>query len=241
LQKAIFVCANVKSLHAEISDNDKKNFRQVVSKITKRYFAGQYQDSVSVFSVLQSELQEGTFGPQEAGQLKKMMAVFFLGQLVGLPTLHSILRKHGVKSNNRQISYRALCKKMSINVIRRVFESMFEAQIFGALKKLGEKDNTCWSRELVTALLDDSIFKQWLGSQDQRTAFTYRFRAFYCSQDREVTLLAFRLNGSKKVSIIYTPDKQIFAKTLRRHWFQRTLYNDPDLHSLLQTILQTKP
>ena len=37
----------------------------------------------------------------------------------------------------------------------------------------------------------------------ERTPFTYRFRAHYCSQNREVTFLAFRLNGSKKVSIIY--------------------------------------
>ena len=49
-----------------------------------------------------------------------------------------------------------------------------------------------------------------------------RFRAFYDSQNREVVLLAFRLNGSKKVSIIYATDKNIKGKTLRRHWFQRT-------------------
>ena len=58
--------------------------------------------------------------------------------------------------------------------------------------------------------------------QQQQTPFIYRFKAHYCSQNREVTLLAFRLKGSKKVSIIYTTDKNIFAKTLRRHWFQRT-------------------
>jgi hypothetical protein len=55
-----------------------------------------------------------------------------------------------------------------------------------------------------------------------RKPFFYRFSALYCSQKRQVTLLAFRLNGSKKVSIIYSTDKNIHAKTLRRHWFQRT-------------------
>ncbi|TAF31269.1 MAG: hypothetical protein EAZ67_13125 [Cytophagales bacterium] len=35
-------------------------------------------------------------------------------------------------------------------------------------------------------------------------------------------MLAFRLNGSNKVSVIYSTSQTIFAKTLRRHWFQRT-------------------
>ncbi|MDZ7898964.1 MAG: hypothetical protein U5N85_13200 [Arcicella sp.] len=56
----------------------------------------------------------------------------------------------------------------------------------------------------------------------QKTRFTWRFRAKYLSKNQEVTFLAFRLNGSKKVSIIFSPDKNIFSKTLRRHWFQRT-------------------
>lgn len=56
----------------------------------------------------------------------------------------------------------------------------------------------------------------------EKKAFTWRFRAKYLSKNQTVTFLAFRLNGSKKVSIIFSPDKKIFAKTLRRHWFQRT-------------------
>ncbi len=56
----------------------------------------------------------------------------------------------------------------------------------------------------------------------KKTPFIHRFKATYCAQNREVTLLAFRLNGSKKVSIIYSTEKSVFAKTLRRHWFQRT-------------------
>lgn len=58
--------------------------------------------------------------------------------------------------------------------------------------------------------------------EEQKTGFVLRQRANYCAQKQEVTLLAFRLNGSQKVSVIYSTDKNIFAKTLRRHWFQRT-------------------
>ena len=52
--------------------------------------------------------------------------------------------------------------------------------------------------------------------------FFRRVRATYCNQNRNIVLLFFRFNASKKVSIIYCPDKTIFAKTLRHHWFERT-------------------
>lgn len=313
--------------------------------------------------------------------MKKLLQIFYLGQLVGLPTLHSILSQYDISSNKHQIDYIKLCKSVSHSILHKIFESVFEHEVLSNLQKMSEKDSSCWSRELVTAVLDDSIFKQWHNSQDiakdfegcfgkffsgqfmaavygfkvvtfalsidgivyplyfdyvkkapskcdkvdkatqiaaelvkkwglflekakkkgvsiprlhfscdsgysdlvlseicesnklsyisvpkkshlfemtdrkghvsksnlehwithiflakeqkhelaqakldkkDRKAFTYRFKAFYCSQKREVTLLAFRLNGSKKVSIIYSTSKNIFAKTLRRHWFQRT-------------------
>ena len=329
---------------------------------------------MNVFDALDAALTDVVLSAEDRRELKKILNIFFLGQLVGLPTLHSILKKYGIRSNNYQISFKKLCKKLTTNKIAIIYSSIFESQILAILKKMSEKDSSCWSRELVTAVLDDSIFKQWLTSQDpekdfeyafgkffsgqsmstvygfkvvtfalcidgvlyplyfdfvkktvegnprpdkatqvaqklvkkwglflkkaekegiklpnihfscdsgyndvplsktcldnnlvyisvpkkshmfeiedskgritktnlsdwinnsflkaekahqktQQTPFICRFKAHYCSQNREVTLLAFRLNGSKKVSIIYTTDKNIFAKTLRRHWFQRT-------------------
>ena len=52
--------------------------------------------------------------------------------------------------------------------------------------------------------------------------FYQRVRATYCNQNRNIVLLFFRFNGSKKVSIIYCPDKTIFDRTLRNHRFERT-------------------
>lgn len=331
--------------------------------------------------MVKNDLNEVAFTEKEGQQLKKLLNIFFLGQVVGLPTLHSILRQYDISSNKQQIDYKELCNKLTYNIIGKIFESVFEQQILDVLDKMSQKDSSCWSRELVTVLLDDSIFKQWHNSQDwskdfedcygkffsgqfrasvygfkvvtfalsiegivyplyfdyvkkakskedkvekatqiaqklvekwgvfvkkaknkgilipklhfscdsgysdvalsntcatneliyisvpkkshlfdiqnkngsvthtnledwiknvfliaekkheaqqthlpkkEKTAFIYRFRATYCAQNRQVTLLAFRLNGSKKVSIIYSTEKSIFAKTLRRHWFQRT-------------------
>jgi len=335
---------------------------------------------LNVLDSLQSSLAEVDLSVAQQRELQKMQAIFFLGQLVGLPTLHSILTKFGIQSNGLQMRYKKLCKALSINKIRSIFEFIFESQVAEAVQKMSQKDRSAWSKELVTLVLDDSIFRQWLQSQnpeadfegfygcffsgqykatvygfkvlslglsikgvlyplyfefvkkvpkdapagepkpetaiqaaeklvkrwgafkaklqakgielphlhlscdsgyshkelaevcekndlsyisvpkkshyfeingkkiklsdwiekvylvaeeaqqapekalpkEQKTAFTLRERAIYGAQNQEVTLLAFRLNGSEKVSVIYSTDKHIFGKTLRRHWFQRT-------------------
>jgi hypothetical protein len=304
---------------------------------------------------------------------EKMNSVFFLGQLVGLPTLKSILTKFDISSNKLQVNCTKLYKKLTTNKLRLVFEYVFEQQIIHLLKNMASKDSTIWSKKRVTAILDDSIFRQWLSKsareddyygrffsgqyksvvfgfkvvcfglyiddifyplyfdfvkkktespkkesieiakklisrwgklktklskegyaipavhfscdngysdislseecskkendliyisvprrnnifiidnkkiklnkwientflvkekehqenekhlkEEEKTPFTLRVKGFYQSQKRIVTLLFFRLNGSEKVSIIYTPNETIFAKTLRRHWFSRT-------------------
>lgn len=66
--------------------------------------------------------------------------------------------------------------------------------------------------------------REYYSKNDPETAnpFTMRIKAKYKCRDMEVVLLIFRLANSKKVSVIYTPDLNIKAKTLRHHWFQRT-------------------
>ena len=307
--------------------------------------------------------------PEEVSQsrkLEKLLQVLILGQLIGLPTLNSILFKFGIRSNYHQINCVKLYNSLTDRKIRQIFEYVFEQQFISVLEDMSKKDSSCWSKKSVTAVIDDSVFRQWLEQStdeyygryfsgqfrttvygykvvtlgvemagvlypvyfdfvrndktekavevakklikrwgalveklknqgvelpiihlscdngyreiclsqscednhlsyisvpkkshliefsgqktklsnwlsdhylkleqahqetqkelpvQERTPFTYRFRAHYCSQNREVTFLAFRLNGSKKVSIIYSTDKPIFAKTLRRHWFDRS-------------------
>ncbi|MFM2267187.1 MAG: hypothetical protein RL757_628 [Bacteroidota bacterium] len=55
--------------------------------------------------------------------------------------------------------------------------------------------------------------------------FTLRIKAYYKALGIEVLLLFFRYNHSEKVTVIYCPVIQspnIFAKTMRHHWFSRT-------------------
>lgn len=301
--------------------------------------------------------------------------------------MHSILKKKGL-SNQHQIDYCKLCKKLSINDLQNIFSSVFEQEVFSVLKKMCLKDSSCWSKTLVTAVLDDSVFRMWLKNDQllldfdncygrffsgqfgkvvsgakiltfglsingvfypmyfdfvkkstdsipkvekatevaQRIVkkwhkfvqdalqkgvfipkinfscdsgyndvtlskvvdncslnyisvpkkshiieiynrngtkitiklsvwiekkfiqaekrhkkkssepFTFRFRAKYCNQNRTVTFLAFRFNGSEKVSIIYTTNKNIHEKTLRKHWFQRTYIEQ--FFKLLKHVMQ---
>lgn len=356
---------------------------QKVVSLTKKYFKTQFSDISDDFNSAFSNLDISKLNDSDKLLFEKMNAVFFLGQLVGLPTLQSILTKFGVTSTGLQINFKKLYKKITTDKLRLIFEFVFEKQVAFKLKEMASKDSSIWSKKQVTAILDDSIFRQWLsevGSQskfygafrsgqyhstvfgfkvvcfglyiddifyllyfdfvekeekkekeetekkktkknksievakklitrwtrfksklekeniplpvinfscdngysnvslseecnkeitalnyisvprknqkisinnkkenlseyieneflvqekqhqenekhlkeEEKTPFNLRVKAFYQCQKREVVFLFFRLNGSKNVSVIYTTNLTIFAKTLRRHWFNRT-------------------
>jgi len=114
--------------------------------------------------------------------LEKMSNLFFLGELVGLPTLHSILSKFGISSNHLQKNYKALYDKLSINKIRQIFEYVFESQLRQILEEMSKKDNSIWSKKLVTLVLDDSIFRQWLQSQFPEKDWEGFYGCFFSGQ-----------------------------------------------------------
>jgi hypothetical protein len=361
-----------------MSHKNNKNFRQILSSVVKKYFQGKFTDKVSVFETLSKELDGVAMSKQDAHDLSRMLRLFFVGQVAGLQSLNMILVYFGIKSSGEQTRYKKMSKRLSNEVFHQIFELLFEKEVERILMEKVEKDGSSWSRETVTGVLDDSIFRQWQTSVDEakdfehyfnkffsgqfkqavwgyqvvtfglsidgvfypmflecapkaseenkenkekpshliaakligkwgkfveklskkgcklpnihfscdsgyssvalsdtcaskglvyisvpskthliefkgvfvsikdwiekefevaekkhldkekdlavaeKTPFTYRFRATYKCQKRKLTFLAFRLKGSKKVSVIYTTDKNIKGKTLRRHWFERT-------------------
>jgi hypothetical protein len=96
----------------------------------------------------------------ELALFEKMNALFFLGKLVGLPTLKSILTKLDISSNRLQQNYTKFYKNLTVNKLRVVFEFIFEYQVTAILTKMDSRDPTIWSKKRVTAILDDSIFRQ---------------------------------------------------------------------------------
>jgi hypothetical protein len=341
--------------------------------LTKKYFEHTFSVTSTLFQNSFSDLDISDVDESDKLLFEKMQTLFFLGQLLGLPTLKSILVKLGITSSQVFINYKKLYKKLTINKIRLLYEYVFKIQVVHLLKEMASKDSSIWSKKRVTAVLDDSVFRQWLSElgresdyfgsffsgqyrattlgfkvvcfglyiddifyplffdfvrkkgkadkkepiqiakklvnrwgklrkqlakensalpaihfscdsgysdislseecakkennllyisvpkkshivyinnkktklneyinttflakekkhqeeqrhlkEEEKTPFTLRLKAFYQCQKREVVLLFFRVNGSKKVSVIYTPNLTVFAKTLRRHWFNRT-------------------
>lgn len=73
---------------------------------------------------------------------------------------------------------------------------------------------------LPNFLREESFF--YADKNNKGKPFTLRMRLYYRYLDKQVTVLLFRFNKSKTVSIIFSTDKDIKAITLRRRFFQRT-------------------
>lgn len=76
--------------------------------------------------------------------------------------------------------------------------------------------------ELITTefLPQEEAF--YADTKNKNKSFLLRLRVFYKKLNRFVTILVFRFNKSRKVTIIFSNDKNIKSKTMRWHFFQRT-------------------
>lgn len=155
-----------------------------MNRLVAAYFAGIYQQDLALFfSKLSAHIEWDDLEAEQVEKFQHLMSLFFLGQLAGLPTLQSILTKFHIGVQHHSKAYRNICKNLSINKIRRIFEFMFEAYIARELRNLCQKDSSAWSREWVMVVLDDSVFRSWL--QEVESEFKSYYQRFvsgqYCS------------------------------------------------------------
>lgn len=106
-----------------------------------------------------------------------------------LPTLNSILLEFNITSNSSSKKFNLLYKTLTINSIIKIFENVFEQQIFEKIKELNKKHPSCLSRELLThegsgqaVVLDDSVFKAWLQNIEKEINFKEYFNCFFSGQ-----------------------------------------------------------
>ena len=158
----------------------KKN--RIIAEIVKNYFKEVYTESFSVFDDLENKLGVRDFNEKEEEQLKRLVSLFFLGQLVGLPTLNSILENYGISNGKHQRNHNKICKKLSLSTFKVIFEDLFEQQLGASLAILSEKHTSCFSREPVTVILDDSIFRQWLTGGKTSDIFEGFYGRFFSGQ-----------------------------------------------------------
>ena len=85
--------------------NDKKKIKREVSNVVKKYFSSQYTDSLSVFEDISQHLEGIELDAKDLSHLRKLLRLFFLGQLTGLPSLRCIMDSFGITSNNEQVKY----------------------------------------------------------------------------------------------------------------------------------------
>ncbi len=87
--------------------------------MVQKYFRGAFEAGLNIFEIVQQELESLNFTDEESRHLKKLLKIFFLGQLIGLPTLHSILSQYDITSNKHQIDYVKLCNKLTHNELHK--------------------------------------------------------------------------------------------------------------------------
>ena len=143
----------------------RKNINTVIGKIVKKYFSGHYTASCSVFTDLKSAIEGVDIDEKTMSHLQRLLQIFFLGQVLDLHTLNSIFVHFGITNGHQKVNYKNIRKSLTNNKLHQIFDYVFEQQLASVLRSLAQKDSCTFSRTLVTVVLDDSVFKQWLTMQ----------------------------------------------------------------------------
>ena len=183
-KRCIFALQNINILNLYAIQYYKKNGK-ILATLVKNYFQDIYTEHFTVFDDLEVKLGIRDFNQAEENELKRLVSLFFLGQLVGLPTLNSILVKYGISNGRHQRNYKKICEKLSPSVLKGIFEDLFERELATVLRTLGLKHRSCLSRDIVTVILDDSVFKHWSTiSEDALSKFEDFYGCFFSGQCR---------------------------------------------------------
>jgi Transposase DDE domain len=135
-----------------------------LKNILNSFLAGQYTSATTLFDTVARTIDGCNLSENDMSQLSKLLSICFLGQLVDLPTLNRITKYCGISSNNAQKKDTALCNILKNKHLHAFYEGVFEHILTQQLGALLSKHASIFSRELVTVVLDDSVFKMWLSS-----------------------------------------------------------------------------
>ena len=116
-----------------------KGFKENLKKIVKDYFEVKYREELSVFSAIKDEFDEDKLSSEEHRQVQKFLWIFFLGQILDLPTLNSMLEEYEISSNTVSKHSAEIQSKISTKNILRLYERIFEHQLSEHLLTLFEQ------------------------------------------------------------------------------------------------------
>jgi len=123
----------------------------------QKNFTSEFQASLSLLS----DLDLAGLSDAALQNYHKLLKLNFLGQLLGLPTLHSITEVLGL-SNALQKSKNKIHKSLTMSGIAKIYNYFFQSELEQVFADYLQKDSSIWSKVLLTAVLDDSVFRQWL-------------------------------------------------------------------------------
>jgi len=75
-----------------------KNLKKALAKAVQSFYTYRFD---KIQEILES-IDETLLDSAQRSEFLKFQKLFFLGQLLGLPTLHAILAVHGIQSNQTQ-------------------------------------------------------------------------------------------------------------------------------------------
>jgi hypothetical protein len=141
----------------------------ILERLLRKYLSGKFQQDFNILAIVQDKINGTIIGENHKKLIKKYLMLFFVGHLVGLRTLNSLIEHFSLSSNTLSAKYTKLCSQLKNSDISSFFSKVFEQILSNKFAELSEKHPCIFSRETTTAVLDDSVFRCWLESQDEDT------------------------------------------------------------------------
>ena len=204
-----------------------------------KFFSGQFQKAVYGYCVsLVGVVLHDTFYPLSFSLVPKVQSKTAENKVKDLERKKSLIKlEQGIKEVKAFLVQLSKDCKQELPTLYLSIDSGFndkllldfceKLEIIGICVAKGTevlfyKDKKMNFKELVDTVFLDAEKAFYQDKKNENKPFSLRLRVNYRKLGHEVTILIFRFNDSRKVTVIFTYDKNIFAKTLRRHFFQRT-------------------
>ena len=133
----------------------------MVTKLLKKAIRRFMNEDLESASAQIELLSQASLRKKDQLRLQKILLLFMMGELWGLSTLHAILSHYGIRSNNYQKCWQQFSVSQIINMGSHLWKGILEKR----LQTLAGKSGSTWSRSSFTIVIDGSVFKQWLNSE----------------------------------------------------------------------------
>ena len=149
-----------------------RNLKKILRSVLKKSLSGFGDKSAELLDeVIQSDISQ-----KNRHKILKTLMLCMHSSIFGYYNLKQVLTAYGIKSSN----FYNLYNKLSFADITNLSAYLFEHYVSESLIKLGTQNESTWSREKPTYVIDANIFKTWIEQVDSEF-----FDKFFSGQYRE--------------------------------------------------------